>query len=176
MRKRKLAHLGGCGWASDSAVEKLLSRLDLPGSRRAVRRAVCDFIDRETYYGKLLKKLSVPASDGGEVEIDIVCPFALLRFLCEECSGFAAMILAIHEARPSSPDRRWRIVFYSDEWTGGNMLSHEQKRKAWGFYWNVLEFPSKFFDSDRAWLVASVVRTTDAKDALQVSAASSRRS
>lgn len=165
--RRKLSELSGLKWASGSAVEALLHRLDEQGSlaesfggksRRTLRRAVEADIGLVTEFGKVIQFLKLEAETGGYITVPFVHPFAYLNWLAHFSDEFANLLLQVHQTTPSSPSSPWRVVWYLDEFSPGNLLAVDNSRKAWGCYYSFLEFPQTLRQREIGWLLAGVVR------------------
>jgi hypothetical protein len=86
-------------------------------------------------------------------------PLAVLAFLVATSGGFSNAFLAAHQATPSSIDKPWSIALYTDEIVAGNVLSHQNNRKAWGTYWSFLEFGTGLLSHEAMWLVLTAARS-----------------
>jgi hypothetical protein len=122
MSRPRLAELVGLGWVSDSALQKILKRLQSQGalsadacvSRGAIHRAGHALPTTATPYGPPVQELQLPLESGGTWAWPCFSPFALLHALCAESpalrAAFAAAVLAHPPAR-----QPWRLVVYVDE-------------------------------------------------------------
>ena len=73
-------------------------------------------------------------------EVWIVNPTTYLYSAYNNGGGLCSAISRCPESNPSSHDKPWRLVLYSDEVVPGNNLSPQNNRKVWLIYWSFLEF------------------------------------
>ena len=122
----------------------------MPSNRKAWQRArdatLCD-----TPYGHMLLQVPLaaipPAKDR---DMWIVNPFAYLHTAFKDHGGFYDMFSEALMKTPSSVDRPWRLVLYSDEVVPGNQLSVHNARKVWLIYFSFLELRDHM-SNELAW-------------------------
>lgn len=106
-----------------------------------------------------LRHLEIPAiEDGNFVTMPCMSLPALVQAKVNACALYKAML---HEACQAH-NGELTMVFYTDEVTGGNVLSAPQARKANLIYVNWLECPVLHMESQ--WLTLSVCRSSDIND------------
>ena len=93
----------------------------------------------QTPYGRVLKTCAVAGTDGSEVAIPYVCPFAWLYRVCEACPHFVRLLRASLGA-----EGRGSIVIYHDETQPGNVRRPDVGRKFLALYWGIVELPDWF--------------------------------
>ena len=169
--RRKLAELSGLKWATGSAVEALLNRLDAQGmlvegfggkSRRTSRRAVHADLKFETEYGTAIQDLRFETTDGNFIDLPCIDPFAYLNWLAHFSEAFSDLLASMCHRFPPSPASPWNVVWYLDEFSPGNLLATDNSRKAWIFYWSFLEVPPLLRQREIGWFYAGVIRTKHA--------------
>ena len=163
-RRRFLSELSGLKWASGASIEAILNRLHERGklqnvggrSRRSLKRSVEADLNERTAYGRVLQMLSIPTSTGPFYDLTFVHPFALLNWLVDFSPRFASVFERALIRHPPTLIHPWRIILYSDEAQGGNMLAVDASRKLWAFYYSFLELGKILLDRELGWLVAAV--------------------
>lgn len=76
--------------------------------------------------------------------------------------SYTQLIWETHRRHPSSFEKPWRLIAYSDEFVPGNALANRQGRKAWAIYASFLEHELHLCHED-AWLVLAVMRSNEVK-------------
>ena len=103
-----------------------------------------------------LRHLQVPAlTDGKVVNVPCMSLPALIEAKVKACGLYKAMLRAACQAH----NAELTLIFYTDEVTGGNVLSAPQARKANLVYVSWLECPLLHMESQ--WLTLSVCRSSD---------------
>lgn len=126
--------------------------------RRDVRSVRDSIMNQMTPYGPLKRHISVPLVSGAVRQFATVCPFAML-WVGAQTLHFRALLNAVITRRPSTPDKPWHIVLYSDEVTPGNNLKASNHKKLQGVYWSILEFEEALCKED-FWLTITVIRSS----------------
>jgi len=98
------------------------------------------------------------------VRVEVAHPAALLWALCVDGGGFADAMQASLARRRPTPRNPWRLIVYADELTPGNVISHDNLRKAWTVYYSFMELPRRLLHSEDAWLPLALKRTSIVKD------------
>lgn len=153
---------------SQSALQGVLQEIRQKGlpaasSRRSIKRARENAVRASTSYGELFQKISIPTEGGPNVELEIVSPAPFLDHVMRNCTAFANYFIAKHNKRPSSVERPWRIVLYTDEVSPGNQLKVDNRRKVWVIYWSFAEFESGL-SNEVMWNILAIARSSTVKD------------
>ena len=93
---------------------------------------------------------------GPQRYIDPVC---WMWHLCATCTLFSRFFNDRHVHDTSTAGRPWRIVFYADEITPGNVLRPGNPRKIWGIYWSMVELGATCLSHEFGWHTLCCVRT-----------------
>jgi hypothetical protein len=146
-KRQRVSQLSGLKWASDSAIEAVLKRLDQQGclvgaatSRRTLARAVEAGVQAPTLYGPTLHTIPLALDDDTTFNWHVVNPFAMLCWLANLSRAFCGFLKQKLLEHPCSPTQPWNIVFYTDEASPGNLLRVDNTRKCHAFYWSFSEF------------------------------------
>ena len=145
-----------------AAVTKELRDAPLEGSadRRTIRKARDSFAAQMTPYGTLHQKVTLEKTSGGAIDVEFLAPLAWLHTACASaapCSNLVAQSLRNH---PSTHQRPWGMIVYSDEVSPGNQLLSDNARKVQVVYFSFREFGAAALADEEAWWVACVVRST----------------
>ena len=172
-KRTRLGTLSGLRWATGASVEAILARLEDEGqlaegvgakSRRSISRAMAADIATNTPYGPPIQpiNLDIVEADGTNTTFawDCVNPFAYLAWLCHFCPAFFTMLQEVAERSPSSPSSPWRLLFYTDELSPGNLLRSDNTRKSWAFYFSFLEIPASVRTNENCWFLGGILRTS----------------
>ena len=160
--KRKIADLTRAKHVSQSAVAAILldiKRHGLPsafsrGSQYRSRRAGAT---EATPYGPVVTSVRLQLMDGGEAELHVQHPMAMLWLMCRQSKGFSKLVRWALAKHPSTAERPWRIVLYNDE--VGIVKLKRDSRKAEAVYWSFLEFgPTALADED-CWFAVCAPRS-----------------
>ena len=170
--RRRLPHL------SANALNAILTAFDrdpdaVPDvhSRMYIRYARDEVNNPCTPFGALHRSVNVHAAVGGYLDINIAHPLALLWSALTASTEFRAFVTRRLEAAPSTPERPWNIILYSDEVTPGNPLSTSNERKLQVIYFSFAEFGANALSHEEAWFTLMAERSVKIK---QVSAGMSR--
>lgn len=152
--------------ATTASVRQILSILrqtqDEPNLvQLATRRTLETALDRETQ--ELFTTLSLPRDDGRAVEIPVVKCEALLPWIVARCDKLRATFAAMHKRRPPTPRHPYKVLFYCDEATPGDVLRLDNKRKCMWLYWTISE-ASDMHHHDAMWFPLCCVRATLMKE------------
>ena len=105
----------------------------------------------DTPYGPIIvKKRLFCQPPHAHRDLVLVNPMAYMHTAFKAGGGFSTMLTNAMRSTPSTPDRPWRLVLYSDEVVPGNQLSAVNSRKFWVIYFGFLEF-GLHLHSDEAW-------------------------
>ena len=124
-----------------------IARDGLPAatSRRSIKRTREERLEEfQTSNGPLLQAVNFPYADGSgrTVNIPVLHPAATLTASIENCQPFAEFSLHRLQVCPSSFERPWRLVIYSDAVSPGNQLKHVNNRKLTTDYFSFAELGS----------------------------------
>ena len=144
-----------------SAILQLAAQEELPGncSRKDVRRARDDTVKAWTPYGALHQTVTLPASDGDTLNIEVQHPFAMLWYSCANSKCFSDLVSRTLASNPCTVDAPWRLVMYADEILPGNQLAYKNARKMWAIYWTILNLGSAALsDEDQLAMIGSLLQ------------------
>ena len=87
--------------------------------------------------------------------------------IVREGGSLADLLLDRHASTPSSPERPWSLIMYTDEVVPGLALAARDDRKFWAVYASFLEFGPLTLSNELAWIT---LVTTRAKEVAKASA------
>jgi hypothetical protein len=116
-------------------------------------------MDRDTPYGPLHKSLTVHGR-----RVEVINPAAHLWTICSAGGSYSTLMHNALENRPPNMARPWRLALYSDEVTPGNVISHDNLRKAWAIYWGIIDISRRALHSEDAWLLLCLKRSSEVKE------------
>ena len=120
--------------------------------RNSFRQARNQLSEDPTPFGQILQYVSLHPKEGDElVRIAVAHPLALLWKSANECGHFKQYLRKRLREVPSSFERPWKLVIYSDEVTPGNPLATNNKRKFQAIYWSFMELGITALSREEAW-------------------------
>ena len=133
--RRQLPHMSASALA---AVLDAVNEDDMPevwdrDSMREARNMQCK---TSGPYGPILQYVNVVSKTGGDVQIPIANPFAMLHACMTYSRGLQTFVARLILQTPSSPEEPWRLLIYSDEVTPCNVLSTNNRRKFQAVYFS----------------------------------------
>ena len=167
---RKLSHLRHTlPHVTASAFSALVQELRKEGlpdfsSRKHFKEAEELDLKRPTRHGPVLTNLICMTKAGKPARIPAADPLALLDVAFSAGGAYEAMLRHAQAKHPCCPEKPWGLILYSDEITPGNVLSHDNRRRFWAFYFSVKQFGAANLQQEGAWLCALVVRSTIVQD------------
>ena len=132
-----------------SAILKIAADQRLPQlmDRKSIRTARDLHVGTQTPYGALHQQIT----DASGKVFEVQHPFAMLWLACNTSPAISLLVQRLPDSSPAEP---LSIVFYADEVSPGNQLSHHNARKSWAFYWSVYQFgPAAMSSDDRSFYV-----------------------
>ena len=132
---------------------------DIRGQRREVAY-------QSTPYGPLHQARAIARVGGGEHQVLFANPLAMLFVAASTSEPFCELIEQTLERHPCTPSSPWRFCIYSDEITPGNVMSHNNTRKAWCLYYSFLDFGCAALSGEASWFTGTVVRSSIVKRSL----------
>lgn len=130
----------------DNGLPEVIDR----NSMRAARDAVTTTVGQ---YGPILQSFTCIDAEEEPTSIPIASPFASLAAAVEESANFRKFLNRQLMLHPSTPEKPWNLILYSDEVTPGNPLSPANKRKFQSIYWSFLEFGVSALSHEESWFV-----------------------
>jgi hypothetical protein len=97
----------------------------------------------------------------GGLRTEAVCPQAMLWQAVREGGAFATLLRDALRNRMPSMEDPWRLALYADEVTPGNVVSPDNKRKAWAAYWAILDIAPQALHDENAWFVLGIKRSSE---------------
>ena len=128
-------------------------------SRHDVRKARDAVVKVDTPYGSLLKTKSLAGVHGGEINIDIIDPFAYM-WAAASRDRFADILERAITKSPSHADQPWTLLLYADEVTPGNVKKSDNKKRVHGLYWILKELGPDAMSKEDMWATIAVLRST----------------
>ena len=96
----------------------------------------------------------------------VVNPAAMLTILCNRSGSFDAMLRSTLARKPCNLSEPWDILAYTDDAAPGNLLSIDQSRKSYLFYWVFQQVQPEILTREAAWLIGGLIRTSVVKTAI----------
>jgi hypothetical protein len=130
-------------------------------SRSSLKRARDDVAPFSSLEGSILRRLRVPYMDDSTIGLEFmyVHPATMLTYASNHCTAFSQLMAECHRDRPSSPDKPWSIILYSDEVTIGDPLSKAKgSRKVQAIYWSLKELGPDALSCEQAWMPLTILR------------------
>ena len=161
---RKLSDLrAAVPFVSQSALASILKFVTKEGvptltQPKHVREARTNLLESFCMYGPLFVESSVVGLDGNCQSLLFANFLTYLQGAFNQGGAFQQYIAALHQKVPSSANKPWRLLVYTDECHPGNQLS-SGSRKCWCIYVSFLEFHS-FLAKENLWFCLLVKRST----------------
>ena len=146
-------------------VELLLNGFVVGTSRRNLKRKQQETIEAPTLYGLPLQSVALPGHEGETVPVHwegMAHPAALLNHLAQNTS-LGNMLSARMEIQRPTLQRPWRLIYFADECTAGNLLRRDPTKKGWCIYISWIEMGPELLSKDIAWLPIGVLNVNTVK-------------
>lgn len=158
-KQQKLFHLRT---TTSASVREILTLLRLAGgdpelSNIATERTLGTAVERETR--DLIAELPLLREDGGWFNCPIVMFDRLLPWLVGKSDKFRNILSRLHQDRPPMPAAPYKLLFYCDEATPGDVLRLDNRRKAMWLYCTIADAQG-FLHYDAMWLPLCCIRAT----------------
>ena len=128
--------------------------------RSSIRAARDQLVHAPTPYGPVHQTCKVPLASGGDMDIELQNPQAMLYELTRSSETFSRLVERTFERSPPPPARPWGIILYNDEVTpGAEMRAHNPKQLE-TFYWSVYEFGMHVLSDEESWLECVVLQSS----------------
>ena len=85
---------------------------------------------------------------------------AMLWHCWETCDGWSDLLAEKHMENPSSFDRPWSLILYTDEVTPGDVNATAPTRKVQTIYWSFKELGHAILCKEDSWFCALVLRSS----------------
>lgn len=150
---------------TDTALSKIINCLrdcpELLATAPSEQRTRKDLMaNAASIMDSIAQQVSLPLAAGGETQWTIASPYLLLKYFLEHCPVYRDMFLRTTSTTLAAHDHL-SVILYHDEFTPGQVLKPDNKRKTTGFYFTFLQF-GEFIRSEYAWLPCAVLRHTTA--------------
>ena len=132
-------------------------------TRQNMTEARKELANSNTLYGPLIQTMDVQLISGHTYPMLIAHPWALLWYLFDQCASWRDLVVARHRENPSSVEKPWGLVLYTDEVTPGNALSPDLTRKSQACYMSFLELGHAALARESAWLCLLVHRSNQVR-------------
>jgi len=145
-----------------SALESVVREVKVHGVpdlfSRGEQREARNYLARTvTPNGTVTDRLELIPRDGGRpIELLVVNLWAFLDDVFRKGGAMRDLILERHASTPSSIDRPWRLILYTDEVVPGLQLAARDLRKFWAAYASFLEFGPLTLSNELAWVTLAV--------------------
>ena len=167
LKKRKISELRAsipfCSQSALAAICKAIEEGGLPEkhTRFDIWKETKDFLEdgSMSMYGPLFQTSQATTLKMAEQTIVYINFLSLLSGAFSKGGAFTDFLLHFHSFKPSSYERPWEAVCYTDEMHPGNMLN-SSSRKAWCFYISFLQFEQMLSRSDM-WFCISIIRSSE---------------
>ena len=127
--------------------------------RSPVRQARDQLVHTPTPYGPVHQTCKVPLASGGDMDIELQNPLAMLYELTRSSETFSRLVERTFERSPPSAARPWGIILYNDEVTPGAEMRAHNPRKLETFYWSIYEFGMHVLSDEESWLECILVQS-----------------
>ena len=157
-RKHSLPHMSTSAFAAvykdvlENGVPDAFSRQHLMEASKIVR-------DTMTPHGPLHQTIEVVMNNGKQSHLPICSPLAMLWHCFQACDGFRLLLEQKHQQIPSSFDKPWNLILYSDEVTPGDVTSQALSRKVQAIYYSFKELGHASLCREDAWFCVLVARS-----------------
>ena len=150
-----------CPFVTEAALASLLQKIHqegLPDIRhaKAMKEATRLQLSSMNAYGPLLLETNVVTTDGTLIPIWIVMFLSLLVGAYQLQGSWANFSHKAHTENPSSPEKPWSLLLYSDEVVPGNPLASRINRKVYAIYGSFAQHKTKLQCED-AWLILAIL-------------------
>ena len=151
-KRVRILEVAGLKGVSDSALECILRNLNFSGgvNRDSVRRTY------KAEFRKYGTQLALPMADGSD---DYSWSIARMDLIIPYFARLASFFKSALEQALHTSGRDLTIIAYLDEYTAGNPLACDTRRKAWGCYVGILECGREYLCHEAAWVPVGVLRT-----------------
>lgn len=144
-------HVGG---VSLVGLQSLLSRLGTNVSANSVKSVNHEVFERYSIKEELV------LVDGQTFEWQYVDPATWLASMVGRSPVLQDMFASAWQRSPSSSERPWRLVLGFDEFSPGNKLQVQNRRKCMVLSFSFLELGQEALSSGRGWFTCVVLRST----------------
>ena len=166
-KRRKIsdmrAALPFCSQTALAAICTEIAKKGLPEktSRFAIWKETKEFLDDASMsmYGPLFQSAEAATVDNAKKNVLFINFLSLLAGAFGKGGAFTSYLLQAHRNSPSTLDRPWRCVAYTDEMHPGNMLN-SSSRKAWCIYIGFLEM-GRFLTKSDCWFCIAISRSSE---------------
>ena len=148
---------------TDSALAKVLGALkanpqvlDAAGGFTQIRSDLSGHVSQ--YMDRVLHSADLPLIAGSTLHWEFASPSKLLKLFMQECVPFRNMFM-LTAAATVARNEPLSVILYHDEFTPGQVLKPDNKRKTTCFYFTFAEF-GDFIRSEYAWMPLACFRHT----------------
>ena len=113
-------------------------------------------------YGTLLQEVELVGKEGKGVKSLALNFASYISADFSQGGGFRNLVIDISKKFPSSPEKPWQMIVYSDEVDAGDPVAPRgHTKKQWAIYFNFIEFGPIYLLQEEAWLTLRLERTVD---------------
>lgn len=161
--KRLTGFKSGLPHCSQNALSAILDKVKKEGIPESIapkdfRAASKSLLEGMTLYGPIWQISNATTLEGNEVEIKHLNVLSFLAGLYYNGGSFQSYLDKLHSERPSSVDRPWQAILFSDEVHPGHQLSSSAK-KVWAIYFAFVEYGS-FLCKEDLWITLYVGKSS----------------
>lgn len=163
-KQRKLNEFReGLPHCSQSALSAILQKVKTQGvpelvSQDDIKEAGQQLLESLDWYGPLWQVSDAYTHNGAAIKIAHINALSLIAGLYNAGGCFTKALDMVHSKSPSSRDKPWRMILYSDEVHPGHQLS-SGSRKVWAIYLGFLEYGQELHQEE-LWLPLLICRSS----------------
>ena len=137
---------------------RLLRTNDLPGVLGALASKKITEGSIKAALDGIVHTETLKLTDGSEEQWDLCEPNLLLGRVIETCPALAEVYGQLANEHEPTPEDPWRLIVCFDEYTPGNKLKVDNRRKTMVLSYNFLDLGA-FLEQDATWMSPVMVRT-----------------
>ena len=151
--------------ASARAVDGLLGRLNVSGSsRRTLKRKQIQQVQEPTVFGTPIRTIDLPKIGGGVVRwTGAAHPAAMLNHMAKTKAFSDILKDRMSKCKPTFR-QPWRLIYFADEATSGNLLRRDPTKKAWCIYFTWVEMGTALMSMDISWIYGGIIHINKVKE------------
>ena len=128
--------------------------------RQDIRAARDQVTSKHMPYGPIHQTCRVPLASGGDLEVEIQNPQAMLFELAGSSETFSSLVERTFDRCTPTATAPWSIILYNDEVTPGAEMRAHNPRKLEVFYWSIYQFGMHVLSDEESWLEVVVLQSS----------------
>ena len=160
---QRLLHQGGVSISGSQRILRELGQSEVDVRDLSTRQA--SVINHSTF-DQLSHVEEVPTVDGGTWQWELVDPSRLLSRLVSESPPLAELYAAACSSSPPSQASPWRLIVGFDEFTPGNKLQADNRRKCMNVSFSFVELGPHAIQEDWTWVTPVCARSSRIESAV----------